>query len=350
MRLGTAATKWATIASAVPLLLAACGEAAPEPRVEGALGTTTAAVPSSGPTASTEPTTPDLEGPPPVIVQFFDESVALEAWTYCYGNVCADGAPPADPPDVGNPGEVVLESPLAGWSFSAEFRPAGKKCGRIQVVPLEPVGDGRFLLRPAGYAGTYDVTLLGRGAGSLFTTFRWTTPADGPLPTPEARLAVLAHSARRPHSYGVELELTNLVRTPKRATARVTVQARDGDAIAFGAKRSDARCLPEGTVYWDGPDARGLEAAALGEGPIDYRVELELDGMRYVAVPTWPIDEIAGNEPSVALHFSPSCRASRRAPTRRSRRPQTVVRLWKAESQSAIVSPLLGAVRRGNRD
>jgi hypothetical protein len=316
MRFGIAATKWATIALAISLLLAACGEAAPEPRVEAAPGTTTAAAPSSEPTASTEPTAPplDLEKPPPVTVRFFDESVALEAWTYCYRNVCADGAPPVDPPDVGNPGEVVVEFPLGEWSFGAEFRPAGKKCGRIQVVQLEPVGDGRFLLRPAGYAGTYDVTLFGRGAGDLFTTFRWTTPADGPLPTPEARLAVLAHSARRPHSYGVELELTNLVRTPKHASARITVQARDGDAITFGAKRSDLRCLPEGTVYWDGPDARGLESAALGEGPFDYRVELELDGTRYVAVATWPADEIAGNEPSVALHFTPRLPGLSQAP------------------------------------
>jgi hypothetical protein len=300
---------------AVSLLLAGCGEAGPEPQVEAAPGTTTAAAPSSEPTASAEPAPPlDLEKPPLVTVRFFDESVALEAWTYCYRNVCADGAPPVDPPDVGNPGEVVVEFPLREWSFGAEFRLAGKKCGRIQVVPLEPVGDGRFLLRPAGYAGTYDVTLFGRGAGDLFTTFRWTTPADGPLPTPEARLAVLAHSARRPHSYGVELELTNLVRTPKHASARITVQARDGEAITFGAKRSDLRCLPEGTVYWDGPDAKGLEAAALGEGPFDYRVELELDGMRYVAVATWPADEIAGNEPSVALHFTPSLPGLSQAP------------------------------------
>jgi hypothetical protein len=308
MRFGMAATKWATIALAVPLLLAACGEAAAEPRVEAAPGTTTAAAPSSEPTASTEPTAGplDLEKPPPVTVRFFDESVALEAWTYCYRSVCADGAPPAEPSDVGNPGEVVVEFPLAGWSFSAAFRPAGDECGRIQEVPLEAVGDGRFRLRPAGHARTYDVTLFGRGDGDLFTTFRWTTPADGPLPTPEARLAVLAHSGRRPHSYGVELELTNLVRTPKHASARITVQARDGDAISFDAKRSDARCLPQGTVYWDAPDAKGLEAAALGEGPFDYRVELELDGMGYVAVAVWPGDEIAGNEPSVALHFVPN--------------------------------------------
>jgi hypothetical protein len=67
-------------------------------------------------------------------------------------------------------------------------------------------------------------------------------------------------------------------------------------------------------VCWDGPDAKGLEAAALGEGPFDFRVELELDGARYVAVATWPADEIAGNEPSVALHFTPSLPGLSQAP------------------------------------
>jgi hypothetical protein len=59
-------------------------------------------------------------------------------------------------------------------------------------------------------------------------------------------------------------------------------------------------------VYWDGPDDQGLAAAAaLGDGPFTYEVELVLEGTRYVATATWPADEIAGNEPSVALHFTP---------------------------------------------
>lgn len=39
--------------------------------------------------------------------------------------------------------------------------------------------------------------------------------------------------------------------------------------------------------------------------PFTYEVELLLDGVRYVATATWPSDEIAGNEPSVALTFTP---------------------------------------------
>jgi len=238
-------------------------------------------------------------------VRFFDESVALQAWTFCYRSLCADGAPPAEPPDVGDPEEVVIEFPLTGWSFTALFRPAANECGRVQEVPLEAAGDGRFVLRPAGDAGAYDVTLFGRGDGDLFATFRWTTPIDGTLPTPQARLAVLANRDGPAQSYGVELELTNLARTPRQASARITVQAEDGDTVTFNATRSRTRCLPEGTVYWDGPDEKGLAAAALGEGPFTYRVELVLDGARYLATATWPADEIVGNEPSVALHFTP---------------------------------------------
>ena len=59
-------------------------------------------------------------------------------------------------------------------------------------------------------------------------------------------------------------------------------------------------------MYWDGPDEQGLAAAALGDGPFTYKVDLLLDGDRYVATATWPADEIVGNEPSVALHFNPN--------------------------------------------
>jgi hypothetical protein len=240
-----------------------------------------------------------------VTIRYFDQTVELNAWTYCYRNGCADGAPPADPPDVGSPEEIVVEFPLDEWSFEASFSPAGEKCARIQHVSLEETGDGRFELRPAGHASTYDVTLFGRGQGDLFVTFRWTTPTEGPLPKPKARLAVLADHDGEMDSYGVEMELTNLAETPKEAAATITVKASDGDAVMFEAEPSRTNCLPEGTFYWDGPDDKGLEAAGVGDPPFRYEVELTLDGKRYVAHATWPDDEIHGNEPSVSLNFHP---------------------------------------------
>lgn len=239
-------------------------------------------------------------------MRFFDQTIDLHAWTYCYRNGCADGAPPPNPAEVGEPEKVFVEFPLRGWSFTASFTPAGEECGRVQQVPLEVTGEGEFVLRPAGYAGTYDVTLFGKGNGDLFTTFRWTTPTDGPLPRPLARLAVLANDDGPVDSYGVELAVTNLARTPRDASARITVKASNGDALTFKARRSRGGCFPEGTVYWDGPDDKGQAAAGLGERPFTYEVELRIDGERYVARATWPEDQIPGNEPSVSLRFTPN--------------------------------------------
>jgi hypothetical protein len=247
-----------------------------------------------------------LDSPPPVTVGFFDQSIELPAWTYCYGDACVDGGPPAEPPNVGNPEQVIVRFPLPGWSFTASFTPAGDECGRVQQAPLEATGRGEFVLQPAGHAGSYDVTLFGRGNGSVFVTFRWTTPSDGPLSVPEARLAVLAGHDGPVDSYGVELEVINLARTPKKASARITVRDATGEAVTFQASRAQREwCFPVGTVYWDGPDDKGLAAAALGQGPFTYEVQLVLDGVRYRATATWPADEIVGNEPSVALDFSP---------------------------------------------
>ncbi len=290
---------------AVSVFLTACGEA--DPKEAGANPKNSASPKESATTPSNEPIEPgDLEAPPPVTVQFFDQSIDLHAWTYCYRNGCTDGSPPSNPPDVGDPDEVGVEFPLSGWSFKASFRPAGETCGRMQTVPLEVTGDGDFVLRPAGHAGIYDVTLFGRGNGDLFTTFRWTTPADGPLPKPKARLAVLANHDGAVDSYGVELELRNLAQTPRRTSATITVESGDGDALTFKAKRSRGRCFPEGGVYWDGPDDKGLAAAGLGDRPFAYTVELLLDGERYVARAVWPDDEIPGNQPSVSLEFTPN--------------------------------------------
>jgi hypothetical protein len=287
------------LATATLLLLAGCGDAAPtESRAEPERSTPAV--------SRNEPLEPGgLEAPPPVTVRYFDQSFDLHAWTYCYKSGCADGSPPRDPLDVGDPGEVGVEFPLSGWSFKASFSPADEECGRVQTVPLEATGDGDFVLRPAGYADTYDVTLFGRGKGDLFTTFRWSTPTDGPLPKPKARLAVLANNDGAVDSYGVELMVTNLARTPRKTSATIAVQASNGDALTFKAKRAGGQCSPEGTVYWDGPDDKGFAAADLGHRPFTYKVELMLDGVRYVASATWPDDEIRGNEPSVSLDFTP---------------------------------------------
>ncbi len=283
---------------ALALSLAACGE--PRPSSSAQPESSTEASPAEEPREDMP-----LQGPPPVTIRYFDQSAELQPWSFCYQNGCADGSPPGNLVDVGSPEEVFVEFPLPGWSFTAYFTPAGERCGRTQEVELEETGDGRIVLSLAGYAGSYDVDLFGRGGGDLSVTFRWTTPADGPLPEPEARLAVLAGHDGEVDSYGVELMLSNLATTPEESSATIAVRSEDGEEITFEAKAAGGGCWPEGTLYWDGPDAEGLEAATLGEGPFRYEVEVFLDGERYSATATWPDDEIRGNEPSVALDFEP---------------------------------------------
>lgn len=247
----------------------------------------------------------ELEAPPPVTVRYGQDAVELEPWSFCYGSGCADGMPPEDPHEVGSPEEVVIEFPLQGWTFDASFKTADQDCGREFPARAEPLDDGHFVLRPAGYTGTYDVTLFGRGGGDLAVTFRWTTPSDGPLPEPQARLAVLADHDGKLDSYGVELMLSDLAETPKNASATITVRAANGEDVTFDAKRARGNCWGEGTVYWDGPDDEGLAAAQLHGDRFTYLVEVTLDGERHVATATWPDDVIEGNEPSVRLEFEP---------------------------------------------
>lgn len=282
-------------------------------RVDG-LAPSTAPSPSD-PTAPSSPsrspsegtTDPPLPGsPPPVTVRFFDQSVELIPYTYCYRNGCVDGGP-SRVPDVGAPERVMVEFPLKRWSFTASFAPSGDDCGRVQSTPLSSNGDGTFSLEPVGFAGAYDVTLFGeaQGGGDLFVAFRWTTPTDGPLPKPRAYLALLSNNDPVT-SYGVELHVSNLADTPSSERAIITVRASNGRRITFEATPADRDCLPEGTVYWDGPDRKALVAAGLGQPPFTYKVELILDGVRYAATATWPDDEIQGEEPAVRLDFFPA--------------------------------------------
>ena len=214
--------------------------------------------------------------------------------------------PPEALVDLGVAGELTIELPLTGWDFTALLSSFDDECSRVQEVPLEAGDPGSFVLRPAGHADSYDVTLFGRGGGDLSVIFTWTTPAEGPLPVPEARLVVLAEHDGAIDSYGVEMEIKNLARTPSEASAMISVTAPNGRAVTFEASREDLGCS-EGSVYWGGPGDEGLAAADLDDhGPFTYAVILVLDGVQHVATATWPTDVIIGNEPSVALNFEPS--------------------------------------------
>jgi hypothetical protein len=246
------------------------------------------------------------DAPPPVAIAYDGGSASLAPWTYCYVDGCADGAPPEQPHFVGSPADVRVSYPLEGWTFSADFTPAGDACGRHQQVELAPGPGGSTVVRPVGPAGRYDVTLAGarEGGGDLFTTFRWETPVGGELPEPTARAAVLADHDGALDSYGVELALTNLETTPRRAEATVEVGDETGRTVTLVPRRQRG-CQPEGTVYWLLGDRAAREATTLTGDTFTYRVTVTLDGTEHVATATWPDEVIPDNEPSVALDFSP---------------------------------------------
>lgn len=287
------------------VLVSACGPAT-VPAV-GPAGTATEApsAPITTRTAGPEITGTGMETPPPYRLQYDDHELVLRPHTWCYDTGCVDGVLQTDPPSVGSPDAIRVRVPVQDWDLTATFTPAGQRCGRMQSVQPKSA-DGWYLLEPVGRAATYDVTLFARGGGDMVAAFRWRTPYDGPLATPEARLALIAEHDGRPDSYGVELELVNLARTPSSLSARITVTAANGRSLTFDATRARGRCWPEGTAYFDGPDASGLAAADLGEMPFHYRVIVMIDGATYRADADYPDDEIKGNEPSVTLEFTPS--------------------------------------------
>ncbi|NED94692.1 hypothetical protein G1H11_05150 [Phytoactinopolyspora alkaliphila] len=253
----------------------------------------------------------ELEMPPDVVVTGGDEELSLTPYVFCWSSGCVDGAPPETVPEVGSPGQLTVEFPVEGWEFLASFQAAGDTCARTQTLELEPLSATTYALPPAGPAGTYDVDLFGRrdGDGDVVVRFRWTTPEDGPSPAPEAMMAVLADNDGTVDSYGVELSVVNLAASPETVEANVTVTAAGGETLTYQptpANHAPEGCSSvEGALFWEGPAEKGLEAAALGDAPFTYTVELVLDGVSHVATAVWPDDEMPDYAPSVPLTFEP---------------------------------------------
>lgn len=247
----------------------------------------------------------DTDAPPTVVV-VADRTLELKAWTTCWSNYCADGMPPDDPELlVGD--EVYVEFPVEDWRFTANSRPHRGECGRSQHEPLVKVDDTVFRLDPIGLAGERVVDLHGVGpGGDVFVSFAWRTSVDGVLPEPAASLSLLADHDGEVDSYGIEFPVTGLDRTPDEVSASVVVTAAGGESRTIElTPRDDRGCATEGDVFLAAPMEEGLAAAALGDRPFTYDVELRLDGSVHRARAVWPHDVDHECSPCVPLTFDP---------------------------------------------
>lgn len=270
---------------------------------------TTVAAPST--TTATEPAgpNPSFETAPAVLVRSANLELALDPWTACWSMACYDGAPPAEPLDIGVSNTLIVEFPVEGWTFQATVRPAADECGRRQTETLVPIDGTRFQLTPIGLAGNHIVDLFGRGDGQdVIVTFAWTTTVDGKLPVPTATTSILANHDGAVDSYGVELSLSNLAFTPSEVAAEATVTAVDGASHTFALTGQDVGCTV-GSLFLSAPIEEGLTASQIGEGPYTYEVRLTLDGFEFTGTAIWPADEDPECAPCVPLTFEPPLEA-----------------------------------------
>jgi hypothetical protein len=248
----------------------------------------------------------DVEQPPPFRIRYGDAELQLNPVTYCYTRGCVDGVDD-DPPSVGSPSELFVFVPVSQFEeLTVTQTEGGDPCtGRSFVADVEPLGDGWWSVRPLGPAGDYQVSIFASGGGDMAAELLWSTPLDGPLPEPSARLALIADHDGRPDSYGVELLISDLAVRPAQYAATITVAAANGSSLTFDAVAAADACMGAGAIYFDGPDDKGVQAAALGDFPFTMTVTLTLDETVHLATARYPDDEIAGNEPSVKLEFDP---------------------------------------------
>lgn len=256
------------------------------------------------------------EPPAPPTVNVFGENVALElrVWTACWAWGCFDSfGRPDDLDRVEGNGPLYVEFPVLGWEFAAITEPVGLECGRLQNETLALLTPTVHELVPQGYAGEYYVDLFGHGpGGDVFASFVWETTVEGKLEEPQAFASILADHDGEVDSYGVSVWVHGLASAPEEAAATVTVSAADGSSTDMSLTDRPYLCdrgegrVGGGRLHLEGSNEDGLRAAALGNPPFTYDVELTLDGSVHEAVAVWPDDESESCHPCVPLSFQPA--------------------------------------------
>ncbi len=260
--------------------------------------------------------------PPTIRVTGDGATMELQIWTTCWidfigsdgtqSDYCADGyrAPADELPRVRGAGPLYVEFPVAGWEFSATTVLVGKEedCGRPQSEPLARIAPTVHKLVPQGFADTYIVDVYGRGmGGDVVSSFVWETTVDGILPVPKANMGLLWFDDGQVTTYAAGMTISGLATTPDLASAIVTVTAANGarTEVLYEADKPEG-CRGAGHVALDVNRRDALRAAALGEAPFTYDVELTMDGTEYRATAYWPEDEFVDHSGYVPLRFEPA--------------------------------------------
>lgn len=262
--------------------------------------------------------------PSPVVVRTAERDIRLKAWSGCWnfpsgkkdrhGGICFRGgpAPRAKLPSAGSPEAIDFWFGMPDYRFQATLTEIDVRCPRSEDAKVVPTGDHTFRIDPVGLSGRYRVDLHAKGApaGSASYSFLWETPADGPLDEPSGYVGwVSGH--RKPGdlwSYGVEVGVDDLGFHPRTGHAKVTATAANGRSITVEiplTRPSLRPCSRLGGFYFQTDDPATQAVVDLGPAPFSYRVEMTLDGTRYVGTSTWPDDLIRGLHPYTRLTWKP---------------------------------------------
>lgn len=233
--------------------------------------------------------------PPRVVVQAGDTVLELRPWSLCWrGLGCIDGAPPADLQDLGRvAGPVTVSFPLDGWRFDAnqlDIKQAGGSgpCHKGYIdARVDPSGAHTWTMHSRGPAGRYDVEVSGRGPeGDLVVTFVMTTATDNPWPPPKATVAVDWHPAD-PGDFGFQVHLRGLAVTPTNVRGRITLTSGESRK-SVRLERGNAECNPPNAIDLGATPADDPIIRELGYPPYQLRLDVDMDGTRYVARIDWP--------------------------------------------------------------
>jgi len=213
---------------------------------------------------------------------------------------------PTDHPDVRGDDLFVFVRP-AGWPLWAEqFTGAPYECGERTYEPeVAELGGGWWRVSPIGPAATYTLHLSagsgpglppGGETGSMEALLTVETTKNRPTPAPFASLDLMVVPGEEST---VTLDISHLAASPSEATATATVTG-DGAPVTVQLQSGEFACPPGGSAFLVARmDAAA--AAALGDGPLQYDITLDLDGTSRHATGT--IDD--GNTP-VELRFTPA--------------------------------------------